>query len=67
MLFPTPLLIAEFGFLPPEGSLPADMEGEGEEVDELMPFVWIPGGMGRLDLDVCDWVVVAEGAIFLTP
>lgn len=39
------------------------MEGDGEAVDELMPFVWIPGGIGRLILEGCDWVEVAEGAI----
>jgi hypothetical protein len=48
-LLPTPLPVAEFGgyiALPP-GSLLADMDGEGEEVEveECMPFVIIPGGL----------------------
>jgi len=39
-LFPIPLLVAEFGAtLEPEGSLLADIDGEGEEVEELIPFV----------------------------
>ena len=38
---PTPLLVAELGgyFAPDPGSLLADMEGDGDEVEELMPFV----------------------------
>ena len=67
VLLPTPLLVAEFGFLPPDGSLPADIEGEGEDVEELMPFVWMPGGIGRLILEECDWVEVAEGAMSIPP
>jgi hypothetical protein len=51
LLLPTPLLVAEFGgYFDPEGSLLADRDGEGVEVEEFMPFVWIPGGMGRLTL-----------------
>ncbi len=40
LLLPTPLLVAEFGgYFAAEGSLLADIDGEGEEVEELMPFV----------------------------
>jgi hypothetical protein len=64
LLFPTPLLEAEFeGSLEPEGSLLADIEGDGDEVEEWMPFVWMPGGIGRLILDDIDGVAAAEGAI----
>lgn len=39
-LFPPPLLVAELGgCLGPDGSLPADIDGDGEDVDELIPFV----------------------------
>jgi hypothetical protein len=39
-LFPTPLLVAELGpILDPEGSLLADIDGDGDEVEELIPFV----------------------------
>jgi hypothetical protein len=30
------------------GGFFADMDGEGDDLDELTPFVWIPGGIGRL-------------------
>lgn len=63
LVFPVPLLVAEFGGLPLCGSLPVDIEGDGEEVDECMPFVCIPGGIGRLTLAGSDWTDVAEGAI----
>lgn len=49
-----------------DGSLLLEIEGDGEEVEELMPFVWMPGGTGRLTLDGCDWVAVVEGAISLS-
>jgi hypothetical protein len=63
---PTPLLVAEFGGLPLFGSLPVDIDGDGEEVEECMPLVWIPGGMGRFALvDESDEVDVAEGAMSL--
>jgi hypothetical protein len=63
-LFPTPLLVAEFGpILEPEGSLLADIDGDGEEAEELIPFVWIPGGTGRFIFEDTGWVVVADGAI----
>jgi hypothetical protein len=42
--------VAEFGGLPLFGSLPVDIDGDGEEVEECMPLVWIPGGMGRFAL-----------------
>ncbi len=54
-LLPAPLLVAEFGgYLAADGSLLADIDGEGEEVEECMPFVCIPGGTGRLTLVDCD-------------
>ncbi len=63
-LLPRPLVVAEFGgIFEPEGSRPADIDGEGEEVEELIPFVCIPGGIGRLILPACDWAAMAEGAI----
>jgi hypothetical protein len=66
-LFPTPLLVAEFGpILEPEGSLLADIDGDGEEAEELIPFVWIPGGTGRFIFEDTGWVVVADGAIFIS-
>jgi hypothetical protein len=27
------------------------MDGDGDERNEVMPFVWMPGGTGRLILD----------------
>ncbi len=37
---PTPLIVAELGTtLEPEVSLLADIDGDGEEVEELIPFV----------------------------
>lgn len=54
-LFPAPLLVAEFGAtLEPEGSLLADMDGDGEDVEEWMPFVCIPGGTGRFIFEDID-------------
>lgn len=29
-------------------------EGDGDDVEEIMPFVWIPGGAGRLILVATD-------------
>lgn len=38
--FPAPFVVVGFWkFLEPDGSLPADIDGDGDEVDELMPFV----------------------------
>jgi hypothetical protein len=66
-LFPTPLPVAEFGAtLEPDGSLLADIEGDGEEVEELIPFVWMPGGTGRFILEDIDCIVVADGAICIS-
>ena len=70
LLLPTPLLVAELGaYFAAEGSLPADIDGDGDEVEELMPFVLvcIPCGTGRLILVDIDWDVVAEGAILNVP
>lgn len=67
LLFPTALLEAEFGgSLEPEGSLLADIDGDGDEVEEWMPLVWMPGGIGRLILDDTDCVATAGGAISLS-
>jgi hypothetical protein len=52
------------GYLAPALPLLADIEGEGEEFEALMPFVWIPGGIGRLTLPGTVLAAVAEGAIF---
>jgi len=37
-----------------DGSLLLDIDGDGDEVEELMPFVWMPGGTGRFTLEGCD-------------
>jgi hypothetical protein len=43
--------LAEFGVcLELVGGFFADMEGEGDEFDEAMPLVWMPGGTGRFTL-----------------
>lgn len=55
VLLPTPLLVAEFGgYFAPPGSLPADIDGDGEEVEECMPFVIMPGGLLTLEETDCD-------------
>lgn len=53
------------GYFAPVLPLLADIEGEGEEFEALMPFVWIPGGIGRLTLPGTVLAAVAEGAIFV--
>lgn len=55
-LLPTPLLVAEFGgyFALPPGSLLADIDGEGDEVEEFMPFVIMPGGLLIFAETACD-------------
>jgi len=38
--FPIPLLVAEFGgYFAPPGSLPAEIDGDGEDVEDFIPFV----------------------------
>lgn len=32
------------------GWLLCDMDGEGDEFNDVIPFVWMPGGIGRLIL-----------------
>jgi hypothetical protein len=65
LLVTTPLLAVEVGgYFAPDETLVADIDGDGDEVDVLMPFVWIPGGMGRLTLLCTVCAAVAEGAIF---
>jgi hypothetical protein len=55
VLLPTPLLVAEFGgYFAPDGSLLADIDGDGDEVEECTPFVIMPGGRLTLDVTVCD-------------
>lgn len=54
------------------GGLILDMDGDGDDVDDAAPFVWMPGGTGRLILPgaLCTAVVVVvvtlDGAI-VTP
>lgn len=58
------MLEAGFGeYFAAPGSLLADIEGEGDDVEELIPFVCMPGGIGRLTFEDSDCVAVAEGAI----
>ena len=38
------------GCLAVDGGFLADRDGEGDDVEELTPFVWMPGGTGRLAL-----------------
>jgi hypothetical protein len=55
------VVVAFMGYLAPGGSLPADIDGDGDEVLEFMPFmplVWIPGGRF-----IFDCTAVAEGAM----
>jgi hypothetical protein len=61
-------MVAELGgFFAEFGNLPADIEGEGDDVEDLMPLVWMPGGIGLLILvETCCTAVVA-GAILNGP
>lgn len=54
-----PFIVAEFG-----GFL-VDIDGEGDDLMELAPLVWMPGGTGRLILDATagGWIAVTTGAI----
>ena len=64
-LVATALPAAEVGgCFAPDVPLLADIDGEGEELAALMPFVCIPGGIGRLTLPGTVLAAVAEGAIF---
>jgi hypothetical protein len=63
--------LAELGACFAPGGLILDMEGEGDDVDDAAPLVWMPGGTGRLILPgaFCTAVVVVvtlDGAI-VTP
>jgi hypothetical protein len=52
------------GWRTADGAGFADIEGDGEDFDELTPFVCMPGGTGRLILDVMfDCTAVTTGAI----
>lgn len=52
------------GWRTADGAGFADIEGDGEDFDELTPFVCMPGGTGRLILDVMfDCTAVITGAI----
>jgi hypothetical protein len=64
-LVATALPVAEVGgCFAPDVPLLADKDGEGEEVAALMPFVCMPGGIGRLTLPWTVLAAVADGAIF---
>jgi len=65
-LFPIPPDVRFGEYFAAPGNLLADIDGEGEEVEELIPFVWMPGGTGRLTFEDSDCVAVAEGAIECT-
>lgn len=65
---PTPLLVAELGgYLGPEGSLLADIDGDGDDVEECMPFVMMPGGLLTLVVTDCRGVMVPESACCSRP
>jgi hypothetical protein len=59
------------GWRPPaeEGARLADMEGDGDERERGTPFVWIPGGMGRLILVGAETggAATTVGAILMGP
>lgn len=58
--------LAEFGVcFALGGGFLADKEGDGDEADDAMPLVWIPGGTGRLALvaPFCWTTGLAGGAI----
>lgn len=68
MVDPTAFPVAEVGgYFAPEEIRPADIDGDGEEFEALMPLVWMPGGIGRLTLLETVLAAVAEGAIFEAP
>lgn len=51
-------------WLTADGGGLADIEGDGEDLDELTPFVCIPGGTGRLIFDaVLECTAETTGAI----
>jgi hypothetical protein len=50
------------GWRAADGGGLADSEGEGDDLEELTPFVCMPGGTGRL-IFVLDWTAVTTGAI----
>lgn len=75
----TPFTVVDVGvgcaLLPPVGVRLADMDGdwEGDDRDDGAPFVWMPGGGGRLILPAPGlWlgtevaVAVATGAMIAT-
>jgi hypothetical protein len=68
VLDPTPFPVAEIGgYFAPEETLPAEIDGDEDEFEALMPLVWMPGGIGRLTLLETVLAAVAEGAIFEAP
>lgn len=68
MLDPAPFVVAEVGgYFAPEEILPAEIDGDGDGFEALMPLVWMPGGMGRLTLVETVLAAVAEGAILEAP
>lgn len=57
---PTPLLVAELGgYFAPPGSLLADIDGDGDELEECMPFVMMPGGLLTLVVTDCERGAIA--------
>lgn len=65
--------LAELGACFAPGGLILDSDGEGDDADDAAPFVWMPGGTGRLILPeafctavVVVMVVTLDGAI-VTP
>ena len=63
-----PLAVAEFGVcLEAEGGFLEARDGDGDDLDELTPLVWMPGGTGRLIFEgMFGWTAVATGAILAT-
>jgi hypothetical protein len=47
-----------------EGGRFADMDGDGDDLEDMAPLVWIPGGAGRLTLvGMPGWTAVMTGAM----
>lgn len=60
-----PLDVGGFdGWRTVDGAGLVDIDGDGEDLEDLTPFVCMPGGIGRLILDVVfDCTAVTTGAI----
>lgn len=61
-----PLAFAEFGVcLAADGGRFEERDGDGDDLEELTPLVWMPGGTGRFIFEgMFGWTAVATGAIF---